>query len=168
MNESSMANQANQPAGGSPAPNGKLLALITKVLPAQKPLPLVLGDRGVRRPFHSLATQGPHAAWTAIDRTARKSRFDYPPLRVVRMSGRARAAAIKPHLFEVVRVRLYDAAKTVADCFRLRNKLALDVTLEALGDFWSSRGRSADEPWRSAKFCSVANVMRPHPEMLSV
>ena len=118
--------------------------------------------------IHGLGTQVPHAVWIAIDRTARKPRFDYPPLRVVRMSGRARAAGIEQHMFEGVRVKVYSAAKTVVDCFKFRTKIGLDVALEALRDFWRSRGRSADELWRFAKICRVANVMRPYLEMLSL
>jgi predicted transcriptional regulator of viral defense system len=118
--------------------------------------------------MHNLGTQIPHQVWLAIDRTARNPRIDYPPIRIVRMSGAARTAGIEQHVFEGVAVRVYSPAKTIADCFKFRNKIGLDVALEALRDFWISRGRNIDDLWRFASICRVANVMRPYLEMLAV
>jgi predicted transcriptional regulator of viral defense system len=118
--------------------------------------------------MHDLGTQIPHEVWLAIDGTARNPLIDYPPVRIVRMSGAARTAGIERQVFEGVAVRVYSPAKTIADCFKFRNKIGLDVALEALRDFWMSRGRSVDDLWRFASICRVANVMRPYLEMLAV
>ena len=117
--------------------------------------------------FHKLTTQSPFEIWLAIAPSARSPRVDYPPLRIVRMTGNAREAGVEKHDIEGVPVRISSAAKTVADCFKFRNKLGLDVALEALRDYRRDRHRSLDELWRLAKVCRVANVMRPYLEALA-
>ncbi len=117
--------------------------------------------------FHKLTTQAPFEVWLAIDRAARKPRVEYPPLRIVRMTGGARAAGVEEHAIEGVSVRITNAAKTVADCFKFRNKLGLDVALEALRDYRRDRRRSLDDLWRFAQVCRVANVMRPYLEAMA-
>jgi predicted transcriptional regulator of viral defense system len=117
--------------------------------------------------FHKLTTQAPFEVWLAIDRSARRPRLDYPPLRIVRMTGEAREAGIEEHDIEGVPVRIYSAAKTVADSFKFRNKIGLDVALEALRDYRRDPRRSLDDLWRFAKVCRVANVMRPYLEAVA-
>jgi predicted transcriptional regulator of viral defense system len=102
--------------------------------------------------------------WLALDRRAARPRVDYPPLHIARFSGQALTAGIEEHKIEGVRVRVYSAAKTVADCFKYRNKIGLDVALEALRDCRAQKKCSNDELWRYAKICRVANVMRPYLE----
>ena len=117
--------------------------------------------------FHELTTQAPFEVWLAIDEKARLPKVEYPPLRVVRFSGPALENGIKEHRIEGVAVRVYTPAKTVADCFKYRNKIGLDVALEALRDCWKKRRATMDELWRAAKTCRVANVMRPYLESLT-
>ncbi len=117
--------------------------------------------------FHKLTTQAPFEVWLAIDRSARRPRVDYPPLRIVRMTGKARTAGIEEHEVEGVPVRIYSAAKTVVDCFKFRNKLGLDVALEALRDYRRGRRRSLDDLWRFARICRVANVIRSYLEAIA-
>ena len=93
--------------------------------------------------------------------------MDYPPLRIVRFSGPALEDGIKEHRIEGVTVKVYTPAKTVADCFKYRNKIGLDVALEALRDCWKKRRATMDELWQAAKMCRVANVMRPYLESLT-
>jgi predicted transcriptional regulator of viral defense system len=114
--------------------------------------------------FHELTTQAPFEVWIAIDRKARAPEAGGVPLRVVRFSGPALAEGVEEHLVEGVPVRVYAAAKTVADCFKYRNKVGLDVALEALRDFRRLRKGSMDDLWRCAQVCRVANVMRPYLE----
>jgi hypothetical protein len=102
----------------------------------------------------------------AIDVKARRPGAAGPPLEVVRMSGPAFTQGIEERVLEGVRVRLYDPAKTVADCFKFRNKIGLDVAMEALRDYRRRRG-SVDELLRYAEICRVAQVMRPYLEALS-
>lgn len=117
--------------------------------------------------FHELTTQSPFKVWLALDRKAHRPVGDGVPLHVVRFSGRALTSGVEEHLIEGVKVRVYSPAKTVADCFKYRNKIGLDVALEALRDYWKSDGTGADELWKYAKVCRVANVIRPYMEALA-
>ncbi len=114
--------------------------------------------------FHDLTTQAPHEVWLAIDRRGWPPRHAVPPLRVVWFSGRALSQGIEVHRIEGVRVRVYGPAKTVADCFKYRNKIGLDVALDALRDYRRRHPHGMDELWRYARICRVANVMRPYLE----
>jgi predicted transcriptional regulator of viral defense system len=117
--------------------------------------------------FYDLGTQIPHAIWMAVNRRAARPRMDYPPLRIVRFSGQALTAGIEEHKIEGVWVRIYSPAKTVTDCFKYRNKIGLDVALEALRECWRARRCTMDELWRYAKICRVQNVMRPYLEAMT-
>ncbi len=114
--------------------------------------------------FHGLTTQDPHEVWMAIDFKAHKPSIESPALRVLRFSGRALAEGIATHVIEGVEVRIYCPAKTVADCFKYRNKIGVDVAIEALRDALRTRKATVDEIHRFAKICRVANVMRPYLE----
>lgn len=114
--------------------------------------------------FHDLTTQSPFEVWMAIDEKARKPKVDYPPLRIVRFSGDALTFGVEEHEVEGVTVRVYSAAKTVADCFKYRNKLGLDVALEALRDCLRQRMATVDQLWEAAKVCRMTRVMRPYLE----
>ncbi len=114
--------------------------------------------------FHDLGTQNPFDVWVALDRTAARPRIDYPPLRIMRFSGKALTEGIEEHQIEGVPVKIYNPAKTVADCFKYRNKIGLDVALEALRDCRSQRKCTNDELWHYAKICRVAKVMKPYME----
>lgn len=117
--------------------------------------------------FHELTTQIPHEVWLAIDPKARLPRTEYPPLRIVRFSGAALTCGAVPHTIEGVMVRITTPAKTVADCFKYRNKIGLDVALEALRDCFQQRKATLDEIWQAAKVCRVSNVIRPYMESLT-
>ena len=117
--------------------------------------------------FHKLTTQSPHEVWLAIDVKARKPNADWPPLRIVRFSGAARAFGIETHVIEGIEVRITSRAKTVADCFKYRNKIGVDVAIEALRGYLAKRGRSMDELQRAAEACRVGRVMRPYLEALA-
>lgn len=117
--------------------------------------------------FHELTTQMPHEVWLAIDTKARLPKLEYPPLRIVRFSGAALDYGTAPHTIEGVTVRVTTPAKTVADCFKYRNKIGLDVALEALRDCYREHKASLDEIWQAAKVCRVTNVIRPYMESLT-
>ena len=114
--------------------------------------------------FHDLTTQAPFEVWMAIDVRARRPRGTTPPLRIVRFSGRALTEGVAVHEIEGVRVRVYGPAKTVADCFKYRNKIGLDVALETLRDYRRQHPAGMDELWHFARTCRVSNVMRPYLE----
>jgi predicted transcriptional regulator of viral defense system len=117
--------------------------------------------------FHELTTQMPFEVWLAIQPKARLPKTEYPPLRIVRFSGAALSYGAVPHTVEGVTVRITTPAKTVADCFKYRNKIGLDVALEALRDCYREQKASLDEIWQAAKVCRVANVIRPYMESLT-
>jgi predicted transcriptional regulator of viral defense system len=121
--------------------------------------------------FHGLTTQIPFKVWVAIDRKAHRpngsSESHLTPLNIVRFSGEALTKGVEEHKIEGVTVKIYSPAKTVADCFKYRNKIGIDVAVEALRDCWQKRRASADELWRYAKICRVANVMRPYMEAIT-
>lgn len=114
--------------------------------------------------FHGLTMQNPAEIWLALDRKARAPSVPDLPLRIVRFSGEARTAGIEQHVVDGVSVNVYAVAKTVADCFKYRQKIGIDVAIEALNDCWASRRCSVDELWRYAAVCRVTNVMRPYME----
>ena len=93
-------------------------------------------------------------------------RIDYPPIKMIQMTGGVYTAGVEEHLRDGVKLRVYGVAKTVADCFKHRNKIGLDVALEALKDVRAKRKATADDLWRYAKICRVANVMRPYLEAI--
>ncbi len=117
--------------------------------------------------FHDIGTQSPHQVWVALDGKARRPRLEYPELRIARFSGRALSEGIEEHRIEGVTVRVYNAAKTVADCFKYRNKIGLDIALEALREYRRLRLGSLDELWNYARICRVSGTMRPYMESLS-
>jgi predicted transcriptional regulator of viral defense system len=114
--------------------------------------------------FHGLTTQAPFEVWMAIGRKAWSPRPRNLQLRIVRFSGKALTAGIEEHLIERIPVRVYNPAKTVADCFKYRNKIGLDVAIEALRDCRRQRKCKGADLWEYAKICRVSNVMRPYLE----
>ena len=117
--------------------------------------------------FHDIGTQSPSRVWIAIDRKAAKPHIDHPSMRIVRFTGSSLSEGIEMHDIEGVTVRIYNPAKTVADCFKYRNKIGLDVSLEALRECIRGRRCTHDELWHYAKVCRVANVMRPYLEAVA-
>lgn len=117
--------------------------------------------------FHGIGTQLPSEVWIAIDRRARHPTLKYPPLRVVRYTGAALTAGAETHRIEGSTVQVYDVAKTLADCFKYRNKIGLDVALEALREAWREHRFTMDALHRYADICRVQRVMRPYLESLA-
>jgi predicted transcriptional regulator of viral defense system len=115
---------------------------------------------------HGIGTQAPRAVWIALDRKARKPRTPDLPVRLVRFSGPMLRYGIETREVLGVRVRLTSPARTVVDCFRYRNKIGLDVALEALRDAVRSRKVKVDEIVRVAEMCRSETVLRPYLEAL--
>ena len=116
--------------------------------------------------FHGITTQLPRQVWIAMPRGSHVPKIDYPPVKMIQSTGEAYAAGIEVFERDQVSLKVYGVAKTVADCFKHRNKIGLDVALEALRDARSQKKTSADELWHFAKICRVANVMRPYLEAI--
>ena len=116
--------------------------------------------------FHELTTQAPYQVWLAIGPKDRAPKLDGTSLRIVRFSGEAREAGIETHCIEGVPVRIYGPAKTVADCFKFRNKIGVDLAVEALRNCFEERRCSVDELNEYARVCRVSRVIRPYLEAI--
>jgi predicted transcriptional regulator of viral defense system len=114
--------------------------------------------------FHRLTTQNPSRVWLAVDQKAWAPRLAYPPIRLVRFSGEALTSGVEEHLVEGVKLHVYSVAKTIADLFKFRYKVGLDVAMEALRDGLKARRATRDEIVRYARVCRVARVMQPYLE----
>lgn len=116
---------------------------------------------------HEIGTHAPFEVWIAIPQHMVTPRLDQPAIRVVRMSDDALAEGVDHLNIDGVQVPVFNAARTIVDCFRFRNKIGLDVALEALRDGWSQRKFTLDDLWRHATRGRVANVMRPYIEAIT-
>lgn len=116
--------------------------------------------------FHRLTTQSPQAVWLMLPSKAWAPKLDGPKLRIIRGGGPALTAMVEEHCIEGVAVRVYSPAKTVADCFKHRSKIGLDVALEALRDGFRDGHATMEELWAAAGLCRMENVMRPYLESL--
>lgn len=116
--------------------------------------------------FHELTTQNPFEVWIAIEGMSRKPSLQDTPLRVMRFSGTAFTEGVEIRQINGISLKVYNPAKTVVDCFKYRNKVGIDVAIEALRDAWSQQKTTMDELWHYAKICRVSNVMRPYLESL--
>jgi len=112
--------------------------------------------------FHGLTTQNPFEVWMAIGKNAWRPSRDDLRLRLVHSSGAALTAGIERHDVRGVPIRVYSAAKTVADCFKFRNKIGIDVAVEALKDFTRKHRGGANDLARFARICRVTRVMQPY------
>lgn len=117
--------------------------------------------------FHDLTTEAPFEVWMAIGEKTWRPKVDYPPLRFVRYSTATLASGVEEHHIDNATVRVFSVAKTVADCFKYRNKIGQDVALEALRECWKNRRATMDNLWQEAQVCRVANIMRPYLESLT-
>lgn len=117
--------------------------------------------------FHNLTTQSAPEVWIALPEKARRPQLDYPRLRVARFSGPALTEGIEEHSAEGVEIRVYSAAKTVADCFKYRNKVGIDVAVEALRDFSRKHRGGANDLARFARICRVSRVMQPYLDAIA-
>lgn len=117
--------------------------------------------------FHDVGTQAPHQVWIALPESAHTPTLDYPVLRVVHLRGAAYSEGIEVTDDEGASIRVYGLAKTIADCFKFRQKIGLDVALEALKDAWQRRLVSIDDLTRHARVNRVERVMRPYLEALT-
>lgn len=117
--------------------------------------------------LHGLTTQAPFEVWIAIGNKDRAPRLDWPALRVVRFSGDALVAGLESRKRGGRRVRVTNVAKTVADCFKFRNLVGLDVAIEALRDALRARATTVNELWKYARICRVEKLMRPFLEALA-
>jgi predicted transcriptional regulator of viral defense system len=114
--------------------------------------------------FHEIGTQLPHEVWVALPEATQTPAITYPPLRITRLRGEAYDAGIQTVIEQGSPLRVYSVAKTVTDCFKFRNKIGLDVALEALKEAWRDRKLTMDEVACFAEINRVQKVMQPYLE----
>lgn len=117
--------------------------------------------------FHGLTTQNPHEVWMAIDRKAWRPQPGSPRLHLVYLSKPSLDAGVEAHVVGGVPVKVFSAAKTVADCFKFRNKIGIDVAVEALRDFSRTHRGGATDLARFARICRVTSVMQPYLDAIA-
>jgi predicted transcriptional regulator of viral defense system len=116
--------------------------------------------------FHELTTQVPHQVYVALPRGSEEPRVDHPPIRVFKFSGQAFSEGIEVREFDGITVRVYSPAKTVADCFKFRNQIGLDVAIEALKLYQRTSDFNVNELMKFARICRVDKIMRPYIEAI--
>ncbi len=116
--------------------------------------------------FHEITTEIPHEVFIALPRQVKRPRLDYPPLRVFWFSGEALTAGIEERKMDGVMVKVYGPEKTVADCFKFRNKIGLDVAIEALKLCRERKSSTPRKLLHYARICRVERIMRPYLEAL--
>ncbi len=117
--------------------------------------------------FHELTTQLPREIWIAMPQGSRTPRMDYPPIKLVRFSGKTYSEGIQTVVCDRVAIKIYNPAKTVVDCFKFRNKIGLDVALEALKDVLRKKKATRDELYYFAKIERVKKIILPYLEAMS-
>jgi predicted transcriptional regulator of viral defense system len=116
--------------------------------------------------FHELTTQAPFETWIAIDRKARRPEIQYPPTRIVTFSSACLSEGIEVHEINGVNVKMFSIEKTIADCFKYRNKIGIDVAVEALKEAINEDKITLNDLWHYSKICRVGNIIRPYVEAL--
>jgi len=116
--------------------------------------------------FYEITTQNPYQIWVAVDRKAKPPKLDYPPIRAFQFSGKAFTEGVEKIKRQGTEIKVYCPAKTVADCFKYRNKIGIDVAIEALRDTWRRKLLTLKELNYYAKICRVQKVMKPYVESL--
>ena len=116
--------------------------------------------------FHNLTTQVPHKIWIAVKRNTSRPRIDYPPVTVHQFSGQSFSSGIEKHIFDKIPVKIYSPEKTIADCFKFRNKIGINIALEALSFYKGRKKFNPAKLTKYAKICRVENVMKPYIESI--
>jgi predicted transcriptional regulator of viral defense system len=116
--------------------------------------------------YHNITTQVPHEVYVALGRGTEAPRLEHPPIRIFWFSGQAFTHGIQTHKVDRVPVRIYSPGKTIADCFKYRNKIGLDTAIEALKLYREKKHFNSDELMQCARVCRVEKVIRPYLEAL--
>lgn len=117
--------------------------------------------------FHDLTTQSPHEVWIAIGHKTHSPKLDGISIHENYFSSKALGLGVEEHIIAGVKVKVFSAAKTVIDCFKFRNKIGLDIAIEALKDCWHKRKATLAQLWYCAKACRMQTVMRPYLEVIT-
>lgn len=112
--------------------------------------------------FHDLTTQIPYKVYIALPQKTKAPRIEYPPLDIVYLTQKPYQAGIEEHILDGVPVRIYNREKTIVDCFKFRNKIGIDIAVEALQDYMGQTDRNIDEVLHYAQIDRVENIIRPY------
>ena len=146
-------------ADGSPLGNPDLVTVATRIPSGVICLISALS-------FHELTTQIPHEVHVALATGAEEPRLDHPPIRTYRFTGQSFSEGVETHEVDGVAVRIYSPEKTLADCFKFRNRIGLDTAVEALRSYREWRSIRVDELMRYASICRVKKVIQPYLEAI--
>lgn len=116
--------------------------------------------------YHEIGTQNPSEVWMAIPRKTRPPKIEDSPIKIVKFSGVGYRKGIEKHTIENNEIKIYNIPKTIADCFKYRNKLGIDVAIEALKDVMLNKRSTVDELLKYAEICRVRQIMTPYMESL--
>lgn len=114
--------------------------------------------------FHNLTTQIPHKVWVAIKRDASRPKINCPPVSIHQFSSQSFSSGIEKYNFDKIPVKIYNPEKTIADCFKFRNKIGMSIVLEALAFYKERKKFNPAKLTKYAKICRVENVMNPYIE----
>jgi len=117
--------------------------------------------------FHDMTTEIPHSVHIALPRTSRDPKLDYPPLSIYRFSGKSLTKGVKEHEIDNIKVQVYSPAKTIADCFKFRNKIGKDIAIEALERGIREGKASYKDILHYAEICRVKTVIKPYLESIA-
>lgn len=117
--------------------------------------------------YHEVGTQSPREVWIALPHETRMAKMQHPRIRTVRFSGAAYTSGIETRTVGGIELKVYSVAKTIADCFKFRNKIGTNIAVEALRDAYRDKKFIPDELWRYAKICRVTRVMQPYLEVVA-
>lgn len=137
------------------------LAIVAKKIPKAKVCLISALD------FYEMTTEIPHKVHIALPRTSRDPKLDHPPIKVYRFSGDSLTEGIEKHEVDGVEVQVYNPAKTIADCFKFRNKIGLDIAMEALEQGIEQGKASYSEILKFAEICRVKSVIKPYLEAIA-
>lgn len=114
--------------------------------------------------YHEITTQIPHEVYVAISRKMSYPRLEYPPARFFKFSEKSFKAGVDIHKISGIDVKIYSLEKTIVDCFRYRNKIGMDVALEALKLWRRKKDADVGKVMEYARICRVYNVIKPYVE----
>lgn len=117
--------------------------------------------------FHDMTTEIPHSIHIALPRTSRDPKLDYPPLSVYRFSGKSLTEGVQEHEIDDIKVQVYSPAKTIADCFKFRNKIGQDIAINALERGISEGKATYKDVLHYAEICRVKTVIKPYLESIA-
>lgn len=116
--------------------------------------------------YHEITTQIPHFVYIAIPTKARQSRLNYPPIRYFHYSEKVYTAGVETILIGGYPVKIFNIEKTLADCVKFRNKIGMDVVIEALKMYWQRKGTQIDKLYEYAKINRVEKILQPIMETI--